>query len=143
MNIEQGTIIAIEPDCLWVESVQTTSCGNCAVNSGCGTGIMTKLSGKSHRVRVLQNPSFIQTYHIGQQIKYGIEENIIVKSAFLLYIVPLLLMLIMAGVASSFFESDFNVLIGLILGLVLSTGFLQYHSRKHRDNPHYHPIALP
>ena len=33
---ETGTVVKIEPDALWVETVQTTTCGSCSARRGCG-----------------------------------------------------------------------------------------------------------
>ena len=40
MFTEQGKVVAIDSDRLWVEVVRHTACGGCAAKSDCGTGLI-------------------------------------------------------------------------------------------------------
>ena len=53
MIVETGTVVAIEADSLWVETIQKTACEVCVAQKGCGTRVLSKLTGKTNRIRVL------------------------------------------------------------------------------------------
>ncbi|WP_407331351.1 SoxR reducing system RseC family protein [Enterovibrio sp. 27052020O] len=86
---------------LTVRCQQKTSCGSCASKSSCGTGIVSNaLPGKVLDIRV---PS-VKSVAVGSLIEIGLEEQTVLKSAMLVYILPLL-----------------SAIAGAILGQYLST----------------------
>ncbi len=62
MIVETGTVVAIESDSLWVETIQKTACEACVAQKGCGTRVLSKLTGKTNRIRVLLDQAFRRCY---------------------------------------------------------------------------------
>lgn len=72
---------------LTVRCQQKTSCGNCASKNHCGTGVVSNaLPGKVLDIRVPTDKNVAA----GTLIEIGLEERTIVKSAVVVYILPLL-----------------------------------------------------
>ena len=77
MIVETGTVVAVESDSLWVETIQKTACEACVAKKGCGTRVLSKLTGKTNRIRVLQQQS-ADDLVIGQDVSFAIPEDVLV-----------------------------------------------------------------
>ena len=54
MLTETGRVVALEQDSLWVETIRQSTCGSCAVQKGCGHGLINQISdGSRSFIRVL------------------------------------------------------------------------------------------
>ena len=94
MMKETGRIVAIEPDCLWVETIRQTTCNSCSAQKGCGHGILGEIgSGKSHYVRVLLGDVPAARFSVNEDIDIAIPESSLVAGAMIVYLVPILTML--------------------------------------------------
>ncbi|WP_325891686.1 SoxR reducing system RseC family protein [Grimontia sp. NTOU-MAR1] len=72
---------------LTVRCQQKTSCGSCASKNNCGTGIVSNaLPGKVLDIRV---PSE-KPVNVGTLVEIGLEEQTVLRSALVVYILPLL-----------------------------------------------------
>ncbi len=93
---QKATVVAIEPDVIWVEAQRQSTCGSCQVRQGCGTGLLAKHVGKRfNRIAVPNN----KTVMIGQQVTVAIPEDALLQGAFLMYLLPLLAMFAGASLA--------------------------------------------
>lgn len=92
--IEQvGRVVALEGEDAWVEGERSSACGSCSAK-GCGTGALSALFGKrTLRIKV-KNPNAIP---LGAQVVLGLDESSFLRGSFSVYLVPLLLMMIGAG----------------------------------------------
>ncbi len=116
---EQGRVVAVDGDQVWVETVQQSSCGSCAARATCGQGLMSKFSeGKRNHIRLTSD----RPVKLGDHVVLGIPENTLVKSALLAYGLPLVMFVLAAALAESYFALPEAgvVLVGLI---ALVTGF--------------------
>ena len=43
MLLETGRVVAVDADSVWVETIRRTTCGSCAVQKGCGHGLLNQL----------------------------------------------------------------------------------------------------
>ena len=53
MILESGTVVQVDSDSLLVETIQTSTCDTCVAEKGCGQRVLSKLTGKTNRIRVL------------------------------------------------------------------------------------------
>jgi sigma-E factor negative regulatory protein RseC len=72
MILETATVTSVESDALWVEAVQKSACETCSAQKGCGTAVLSKLSGRTNRIRVVRQQSQNQSYQVGQQVTIAI-----------------------------------------------------------------------
>ena len=93
MLIEQGTIVEIADSELVVQVIQQSTCGSCAAQKGCGQGVLAKYLSGSQFVRVTLKHRPATDFHVGEQVELGVEESAMLRAAFLVYLVPLLLLI--------------------------------------------------
>ena len=139
MIIETGTVVALESDALWVETIQKTACEACVAQKGCGTRVLSKLTGKTNRIRVLTNRSCADL-KIGQDVSIGIPEDVIVKGSMLVYILPVLCAVIGAWLGGS--SGDLVSIASALSGLLLGGLIVSLQSNKTRNDLRYQPVLL-
>ena len=89
MILETGTIVAIESDSLWVETIQKSACDACVAEKGCGQKFLSKLAGKTTSIRVLLNGESRKDFSLGQSVTIGIPEDQHVLASLLVYLLPI------------------------------------------------------
>ena len=139
MIIETATVVALESDALWVETIQKTACEACVAQKGCGTRVLSKLTGKTNRIRVLANRSCADL-KIGQDVSIGIPEDVIVKGSMLVYILPVLCAVIGAWLGGS--SDDLVSIASALSGLLLGGLIVSLQSNKTRNDLRYQPVLL-
>ena len=144
MITETGKIVAIETDCLWVETVRQSTCGGCALQKGCGHGLLNQIgAGRRNYLRVLYNNQHASCFTVGDQVDIAIPEKVLIQSALLMYIVPLLGLLAGALLASWWWPADSASFIGSLLGFVAGLGLVKYRSQANCNNRELQPTVLP
>ncbi len=123
--IEQAAVIlALESESAsqsiaTLEIVRKTACGLCGQTRGCGNSIWGKLL--NHKSVNFKAQNSINA-KVGDSVIVGINEAALMKSALLLYMVPLAALFIGAILASKLNGSEAAPILGASIGLVL--GFL-------------------
>src|SRR5512138_1572482 len=119
----RAIVIRLEGEDAVVESTQGGGCGHCDSEKGCGSGKLSQLfSAQPRRFRV-RNEAQAQP---GMEVQISVAEGVLLRSALLMYVLPLLLLL--AGgalggqLAREAAAADGYAALGGVLGLVL--GFL-------------------
>lgn len=142
---EQGKVVAIEDDWIWVQTERKTVCGQCAANKGCGTSVLAKVFGKkSASIAVLKT----QSVKIGDDVVIGIEENSLVKGSMLIYALPLLLFIVfglLGEVVSAqvlLSNTDGLTVIFALGGLAVGFFWLKTIGSRIRLDPRYQPKLL-
>ncbi|WP_006787149.1 SoxR reducing system RseC family protein [Thiorhodospira sibirica] len=138
---EQGCVIALEDGYALVQTQRRSSCVQCGVNQGCGTGVIAKLVGqRATEVRAL-DPVGVKP---GDAVVIGIEESALVQGSFLVYAWPLIAMLVTAGIAQWLWGhlGDWPAVLGGLLGISIGFGWLFWLARRIRKNPHFQPVIL-
>jgi sigma-E factor negative regulatory protein RseC len=140
MIVETGTVVAIEADSLWVETIQKTACEVCVAQKGCGTRVLSKLTGKTNRIRVLLNQHSSSVISLGQDVSIAIPEDVIVKGSLLVYLLPVVSAVSGAWLAGS--ESDISSILGALAGLLLGGWVVNLHSKKTRNDLRTNPVLF-
>lgn len=143
---ETGQIVDVQGAFAWVESERSSSCGNCAVNKGCGTGAIAKVLGQRRvRLRVLNR---IEA-RVGDRVVIGVSESGLLRGSLAVYAAPLagLFAGTLAGyaLASQFFPewpADPAAIAGALAGFVAGFAWLRGFSRRTAMNPAYQPVVL-
>ncbi len=132
--IEQSAIIlTLEPQVnqqslATIEVVRKTACGLCGKTRGCGNAIWGKMFG--HKMTSFKVQNTINA-KVGQCVIVGIDERAVMKSAVLLYIVPLVTMIISSILVSQINASDFAAIIGAVIGLLVGFFWVKGHMEGH------------
>ena len=97
---EQATVVEVEGERAWVETVRQASCGGCGSQSSCGTSALAKLFGnRPFRVEV-HNP--LQAA-VGDRVTIAVTEEGVMGGAARLYLFPLMALFLSLGGISLLF----------------------------------------
>ena len=108
---QQVTVIACDDNTVWLEAERQSTCSQCQLKQGCGTGLLANHVGKRFS-RISVNKTFDVT--IGQQVRLAIPEQSLLQGTFVMYIMPLVLMFLFAVVAQSL---NFNEIVEIFAGI--------------------------
>ena len=137
---EYGRVIALEGGYAKVETVRTSSCQSCEAKSSCGQGSIAKVVGQKSCVISALNSLSLQ---VGDEVVLGLEESTLVKSALLVYLLPLVLMIGGAGVFQWLYGANdlvtaFGGVIGFLSGFVL----VSLYNHQHKNDEDFQPVVL-
>lgn len=143
MLYEQGVVVAVAPDALWVETVRASTCGACQARSACGHHLINQQqSGQRARLRVPVLSS--SHYQVGDAVTLGLPEGALMRGALWVYGLPLLLLFLGALLGTSLPVTRFDAsavlgVSGLILGFVIN----RVLSGRNGHNQAYQPALVP
>jgi sigma-E factor negative regulatory protein RseC len=140
MIVETGTVVAIESDSLWVETIQKTACEACVAQKGCGTRVLSKLTGKTNRIRVLLGRHSAGAIVIGQDVDIAIPEDVIVKGSLLVYLLPLICAVSGAWLPGA--AGDIGSILGALCGLLAGGLMVNLHGKKTRNDLRTNPVLF-
>lgn len=126
---ERAVILAVEQDdeglpVARLEITRKTACGLCGQTRGCGNSLWGKVFAHKSANFVARNPIDAR---VGDGVIVGIDESAVMKSALLLYMLPLATMFVVAALVASFSGSSLAVLAGAAAGLLLGFAWLREH----------------
>ena len=136
-------IIRVEGNEALVESVQSGGCGNCDKNNGCGSGKLAQLFNlKPRRFRV-RNETNAQ---VGAMVRVTLAEGVLLHSALLMYVLPLVLLLFGAFAgqmwANDASSTDAYSAIGGLFGLAIGFAIVKNLSRRQQLLSVAQPVIL-
>jgi sigma-E factor negative regulatory protein RseC len=140
MILESGTVVQVDSDSLLVETIQTSTCDTCVAEKGCGQRVLSKLTGKTNRIRVLLDSQSPRDISPGQLVTIGIPEDVIVKGSLLVYLVPVVSSVIGAWLAGP--QGELQSMLGAFCGLLLGGSLVNLQSQKLRNDLRLNPVLL-
>lgn len=143
MIFETGIVVSNEHGSLWVETIQRTACDTCIAEKGCGQSLLSKLTGKTNRIRVLPGDYAAESIELGQSVTIGIPENVIVKGSLLVYMLPILMAVVGAWLLGSgikTMEQDLFSILGATLGLFLGGLLVKLRSKQTNCDSKLNPV---
>ena len=145
MLTETGRVVAVETDSLWVETIRQSTCGSCAVQKGCGHGLINRISdGSRSYIRVLPGKLAATACTVDDQVRISIPEEVILRGSLIVYMLPLVTMLSAAPAAASLFagNQDLLAILGAVFGFGLGVGAVRWHAWRHRDDASLQPTLV-
>ena len=112
---------------VYLKGMQTSACGGCNHQEGCSTSVLAKALPEKELCL-----SSSLDLNVGDHVIVGIEENHLVMASFLVYLLPLLLMLLVVG---SYQGSEFITICLAFLSLAAS--LMLVHRIQKSVVPHY------
>jgi sigma-E factor negative regulatory protein RseC len=122
-----------------LEIERKTACGLCGKTRGCGNAIWGKLFAHQSSAFKAQN---IINARVGQSVVVGINEKALLKSALLLYLLPLATMLIAAIVAMQVNNTDISAMVGALIGLFLGWVWVKGYTTSNQYFLFQQPVIL-
>lgn len=142
-SVESGKVVAIDADCLWVETVSRSSCGSCHAQKACGHGILAELfSGRRSYLRLAYQADRDGVVAIGDEVSFAVADSLLLRAAAMAYLMPLLSLLAGALLASAFSATDVAAVAGGAAGFVTALLLLRWHARRYRHDPARQPQLL-
>jgi sigma-E factor negative regulatory protein RseC len=139
---EQGIIVAIESDAVWVETIQQSTCNTCVAKKGCGQRLLSKTGVGSAKLRVLVSHNDPTCYKINDQVTLAIPEDVVVNGSLFVYLLPLCTMIVFSGFAHTLLNSEIASVLSGISGFFLGGLLIRYHSVLSKHNPRLQPVLL-
>ncbi|MBN4055425.1 SoxR reducing system RseC family protein [bacterium AH-315-K03] len=144
MITETGRVIAVESNCLWVETIRQSTCGGCAVKKGCGHNLLNaRGAGRRHQIRVLLNQQSPDDFSIDDDVQISIPEKALVQGALIVYLLPLITLLAGGMLVSLWWQGDVAAFIGSVIGFIVGIGLVKYHAILSRNNIDFQAVILP
>jgi sigma-E factor negative regulatory protein RseC len=124
---ETGVVTAVDGEFAWVETQPKSACGHCTVSNGCGTSVLAKwYSPKKNQVRVVNHLNL----QPGAAAVLGVANDVLIKAAFIAYMLPLLAMISFAIVGSVSGMNNIFVVISSLLGLMTGLWFARWLNNR-------------
>ncbi len=137
---EPGRVVALEPGAAWVETYRKTTCSGCSARNGCGQGLMDRL-GVPPRVGAVRVMSSVQLA-VGDSVVIGIQEDVLLRGAFLVYLFPLVALFISALFASELSAEEPYVILAGLTGFLSSWVLVRHLSRQKANDIALQPVVL-
>jgi sigma-E factor negative regulatory protein RseC len=112
-------VISISNGTAQIDPTTTSGCGSCNSRNSCGVSGLGKYFSNSRKSIEVNCDSNIRA---GDELKLSMSESDLLKAGLLVYLLPVVLSLIGAGVASSMGFGDVGSVLGMVLGFV--AGFM-------------------
>ena len=142
MRIESGQVVSVEVDCLWVQTVQRSTCGSCVAQKGCGQSLLAKWAGRPHYLRVLLQGRKASSFEVGATIDVGIPEDIVALGAMFVYILPLLTLLLGASLGHFLFVGELPAVLGAVFGTATGAFAVRCHAAHYRNDSRFQPVVV-
>ena len=128
MLTEQAEVIEVESLRVKVAVKSASGCGSCSAKAGCGTGILDRWLNPTHIFWLDINQDTKVKPMLVDLLEIGVDESAFVRNTLLLYLLPILIFLITAGLgfaAGGELVSILAGISGLALGAVLANYLIQ------------------
>jgi sigma-E factor negative regulatory protein RseC len=141
---ERALVIAIEGETAWVETYRQSTCGSCSAKNACGSSLLERFVGqRSNRLAV----SRIEGIEAGDEVVLGLEESSLLRGSFAVYMMPLLLMLLMAVIAEAILSDGWLApeaasILGGLTGLGLGLFWLKGYAKRALIEGRFRPVVL-
>lgn len=142
MITETGRIVAIDQECLWVETIQRSTCESCSAEKGCGQSLVAKWGGKTSFIRVLLEGREPSAYQIHDEVVIGIPEAVVANGSLFVYLTPLVAMMLAVFMAEWVGLAEGGVIGAAILGLLLGGAGVRWHSYRYRNDRRMQPVLM-
>jgi sigma-E factor negative regulatory protein RseC len=137
---ERGRVVALESGAVWVETLRKSTCSSCSANAGCGQGLMDKLG--VGRSRGLVRALCDLQVQVGDSVVIGVREDLLVRGALLVYLLPLVCLFAGALLAQALgLIEPLVILLGLV-GLFVGWLVVRWRSRQTVADPALQPVVL-
>jgi sigma-E factor negative regulatory protein RseC len=145
MITETAIVVSIENNQTWVETQRKSVCGQCSANKGCGTSVLSKVIGnKLSKIKAINNIDA----QVGDEVVIGLNEQSLLKGAFMTYMLPLIFMFIFALVGQlvsanlQIQNNELLVIVFAVVGLLLGLRQVKAFSSAIAMNESYQPVIL-
>jgi len=127
---QQARVIEIDGDVVWLEAERESTCSNCQVKQGCGTGLLAKHVGKKFS-KISVHKTTDAT--LGEVVTLVIPEEALLQGAALMYLLPLTLLFLFSIITRSFDLGEGAEILAGLTGLVTGFAVVKEKLRNKKD----------
>ena len=127
---QQARVIEIDGDTVWLEAERESTCSDCQVKQGCGTGLLAKHVGKKFS-KISVHKTTDTT--MGEVVTLVIPEEALLEGAALMYLLPLTLLFLFSIVTRSFDLGEGAEILAGLTGLVTGFAVVKENLRNKKD----------
>jgi sigma-E factor negative regulatory protein RseC len=127
---QQATVIEIKDDTIWLQAERQSTCGQCQIKQGCGTGLLAKHVGQRFSKIAVNNTTDVS---IGQHVTVAIPEQTLLQGAALMYLLPLGLLFMFSMAARALVLGELAEIILGLIGLVLGFIWTKQRLKNNKD----------
>ena len=142
MITEKAEVVALEGQYALVQTKRQSTCGQCSANNSCGTAVISKVVGQKYsRIRVLNS----HAARVGDVVTIGLNEDGLLKSALLIYCLPLFAMFVSVAAAQYTMGAAFNefwAVVSGFAGLCISYIVVKAVTARVSQTANYQPVML-
>ncbi|MCC3702087.1 SoxR-reducing system protein RseC [Rouxiella badensis] len=139
MMKEWATVISWQNGVAELRCETQAGCSSCHSRSGCGSRVLNELGPQTeHNLQV----SSAEPLEPGQKVELGIMEGSLLRSALIVYMLPLFGVIFGGGVLQSLFKADVYALMGAVAGGAIGFAAARYLASKVSDKAAYQPVIL-
>lgn len=142
MITESGTVVAVEDDSLWVQTLRKSACDTCQSRSGCGQRLLSSGNQQSGSLRVLLNKRPAHAFSIGDEVTIGIPEGVVAHSSLIAYLLPLIFLIAGALVADGIWQREGITVLGAAAGLLSGAYVVRLFGRLKASDRRYQPVIV-
>ncbi|AJC67314.1 SoxR-reducing system protein RseC [Dickeya zeae] len=136
---EWATVVSWQAGIAVLHCEQRSGCQSCQSRTSCGTGLLNQMGGApTHQLSV----AYPQPLSPGQRVEIGLAESSLLRSAMLVYLLPLLGLMLGATLMQYWLESEPATVIGAFVGVAVSFALVKRLSAKISNNQRYQPVIL-
>lgn len=137
--IESGRVIALEADCIWVETTQKSSCGSCSAQKACGQNLLASLyPSRVNQLKVSTKAFVGQSPQLGDWVDFSIPDHALLSGSMTTYMLPLLGLIFAALAGNVVFNHELASIAAGVFGI--GAGVLLSRQLDSRRDP---LLALP
>lgn len=116
MTREPASVVALDGTHAWVETAARSACSSCGA-SGCGSAVLGALGGTRTRRYRVRNQAGAQ---LGERVMVAVPDGALLRASLLGYLLPLLGLVAGTLLSAAAGDSDFQVALAGVLGMVLT-----------------------
>jgi len=138
---EVVTVTAVTDGGVRVAASRRSACAQCASRSSCSQGVLSQWQqDKLVEVDVL-NPEQLQV-SVGASVLVGLQEGSLMKASFMLYCIPLLLLISSALFVAALGGSEMIQVAVAVAMMLVGFWCVKHYTSRHQVKAHYQPILL-
>ena len=127
---QQATIIEVDGNTVWLQAERESTCSNCQVKKGCGTGLLAKHVGKKFSKISVHKTTDVA---LGEVVTLVIPEQALLQGAALMYLLPLTLLFLFSIITRSFGLGEGTQILAGLTGLATGFAIVKENLRNKKD----------
>ncbi len=129
MMKQKAIVIAIDNTTIWLDAERQSICSKCQFKKFCNAKLLDNHIGDNFFKITVDKQINVA---VGQQVQLSIPEQSLIQSAFIMYIIPLIIMFLLTVIAQLLNFSEAGEFIASICGLAI--GFYLIHIQFQKNN---------